>query len=369
MTPVSLSDIARVTGFAVSTVSRALGDSPKISVGTQKRIKDVAQRLNYRPKPILASLARKHFNSGEDKGVPLAFFHLPVPPEDEPLVRKVIKANQDYASKLGYNLEPFLVPDFKDGAQATRVLFSRGFQGIILSADFRFDLLPGMDWSRFSIVGCGEILMDPPAPYSRSVNHAAVDQFRSVLTAWNETRKRGYRRIGFALFKICTTFVHDQIRWRAAHACLRNMPTRDRIPTFVLRNEVNSLSSAEFAQWVRLHRPDAIIDFNGYMRWALKHEGFRVPQDIAFASLHRETGSDLLQLREDSESRMKNPRLETSFAAIELLDQQIRHYQYGLLLKPRIQFIQSEWIDGDSMPPKAKAPAGKDSRSKRSRGK
>ena len=350
MIPPSLADIATSTGFAVSTVSRALRDSPEIPLATRKKIKDAARTLNYRPNPILASLAQKHFGSRSNDGIPLAYFHLPVGPEDESLVRSIVKANRDHARKLGYRLDPFLVTDFKDGTQATRVLFSRGFQGIILPPRFRFEMLPGMDWDRFAVAGSGEIITDSSTPHSISVNYAAMDHFRAVLTAWDETRKRGYQRIGFAFFRISSAFMEDQIRWGAAQACLRRVPPRCRIPPFVQSSELDMMAPSDFAKWVRLHRLDAVIGFNNYMRWALEHEGFRVPEDIAFASLHRETSSNLLGVKDDRASGMKDLRLEVAFAAIELLDQQIRHHQYGLLPVPRIQMIQSKWIDGDSLP-------------------
>lgn len=351
MITASLADIARSTGFAVSTVSRALRDSAEIPLATQKRIKDAARRLKYRPNPLLASLARTRFASRPDDGIPLAYLHLPLPPVDEPVGQNIIKANQAHARKLGYRLEPFLVTDFQDGAQATRILFSRGFQGIILPSSFRFDMLPGMDWSRFSLAGGGgEIIADPLHPFSSLVNHATVDYFRAVLTAWNETRKRGYRRIGFILFKVSSGLVDDDIRWGAAQACLNKIPARNRVPTLLLKGGEDPQNPSKVGRWVRRHRPDAVIGFNGYMAWTLRQVGFRIPEDIAFASLHLETNPEILQIDAGLESGMQSQRLETAFATIELMDQQIRHHEYGLLPLPRVQIIPSKWVDGDSLP-------------------
>ncbi len=61
----------------------------------------------------------------------------------------MLKAGREYGQKLGYRMEVFEMTDFKDGAQASRVLFSRGIQGVILPHFFRPELLPGMDWKRF----------------------------------------------------------------------------------------------------------------------------------------------------------------------------------------------------------------------------
>jgi LacI family transcriptional regulator len=348
MTPASLADIARSTGFAISTVSRALRNSAEIPVSTQRIIKDAARRLNYRPNPLLASLARTRFATREADGIPLAYIHLPVGSEDEPLVRSIIKANQDYGRRLGYRIEPFLVSDFKDGVQATRVLYSRGFQGIILPALFRLDTLPGMDWNLFSVAGWGEIIADASHPFSSLVNHATVDHFRTVLYAWNEVKKRGYERIGFVLLNVST--IDDQLRWGAVQTCLREVSAKNRIPHFFIEWESGRYNTAELAAWIRRHRPEAIIGFNGLIRWALEFEGFRIPEDMPFASLNKDTNYDLLQMADNSDSGMKHMRLEAMFAAIDLLDQQIRHREFGLLPTSRIQVIQSHWIDGDSLP-------------------
>ena len=55
---VTIADIAREAGFADSTVSRALNNSPLISEATKARIREVAKRLKYRPDLHAQGLAR-----------------------------------------------------------------------------------------------------------------------------------------------------------------------------------------------------------------------------------------------------------------------------------------------------------------------
>lgn len=45
----TLKTIARLAGLAVPTVSRALGDAPDIGEETKRRVKEIAQRIGYRP--------------------------------------------------------------------------------------------------------------------------------------------------------------------------------------------------------------------------------------------------------------------------------------------------------------------------------
>ncbi|MEL6809546.1 MAG: LacI family DNA-binding transcriptional regulator, partial [Pseudomonadota bacterium] len=45
----TLKTIARLSGLAVPTVSRALSDAPDIGKDTKRRIRDIAKRIGYRP--------------------------------------------------------------------------------------------------------------------------------------------------------------------------------------------------------------------------------------------------------------------------------------------------------------------------------
>ncbi|RSK39865.1 LacI family DNA-binding transcriptional regulator [Mangrovimonas spongiae] len=52
----TLKDLANLAGVSVSTVSKALNDSPEIGARTRQRIKDIAESCNYVPNNIARSL-------------------------------------------------------------------------------------------------------------------------------------------------------------------------------------------------------------------------------------------------------------------------------------------------------------------------
>lgn len=56
--PVSLKDLAKELGVSISTVSRALKNSPEIGVEMRTRIKALAQERNYRANPFALSLLK-----------------------------------------------------------------------------------------------------------------------------------------------------------------------------------------------------------------------------------------------------------------------------------------------------------------------
>lgn len=53
---VTLSDVAREAGVAISTVSRALSRPERVSAGTSEQVREVARRLGYRPNRIAQAL-------------------------------------------------------------------------------------------------------------------------------------------------------------------------------------------------------------------------------------------------------------------------------------------------------------------------
>jgi DNA-binding LacI/PurR family transcriptional regulator len=346
-------DVAKRTGVSVPTVSLALRNVGAVSPVTREKVKEAARSLGYRPNPLLASLAGKHFASEKMGGIPLAYIHVPETIANEEItLQHMAKTAQAHAQKLGYQLMIFNVGDFKDGAQAKRVLFSRGIQGVLLPHHFQLRQWPDMDWSRFSVVGWGKgiaNLSDAPEPL---LSRAAVDHFSLVCRAWQETWRRGYRKIGFAFFKPTPGSTDDQLRWGAAQACLQWTAQRLRIPPLVLKSESPKNEDAkDVGIWMRRYRPDAVIGFNAWFQWTLEDAGFRVPQDVGFVVLHIGTNAIKSPGREPF-SGMREMRMKSVLAALELLDAQIRHHQLGLPQEPQTLLIHSEWIEGETLPVK-----------------
>jgi DNA-binding LacI/PurR family transcriptional regulator len=98
---VSLADIARTTGFAISTVSMALRNDASIPHATRKKIEATAREMGYYPNPLLAALASKHFSSKQTGGTPIAYIRRNESDlESEQLIQKMIDGQKDHARNL-----------------------------------------------------------------------------------------------------------------------------------------------------------------------------------------------------------------------------------------------------------------------------
>jgi len=90
----TIKDIAKELGISVSTVSRALKDYPGISDETKRKVKEVAEKMNYRPNAIALSLRKsRSFTIGVIIPEVVHFFF-----------STVISGIEEVANSRGYNV-------------------------------------------------------------------------------------------------------------------------------------------------------------------------------------------------------------------------------------------------------------------------
>ncbi len=92
--PVTMDDVAKAAGVALSTVSRALTDNPRVAPPTRKRIQKLAREMGYVPSAIARGLATKRT------------FSLGVVVRDivDPFLAELVRLIDVYALEFGYSL-------------------------------------------------------------------------------------------------------------------------------------------------------------------------------------------------------------------------------------------------------------------------
>jgi DNA-binding LacI/PurR family transcriptional regulator len=95
--PVTIKDIARELGVSPSTVSRALKDHPDISAATKKQVRDLVEKLKYKPNPIALSLRSQKTN----------VISVIVPQIVHHFFSSVISGIEEIAQENGYNVMIF----------------------------------------------------------------------------------------------------------------------------------------------------------------------------------------------------------------------------------------------------------------------
>ena len=91
---VTMNDVAKAAGVALSTASRALADSPRVSVSTREQIQTLARDMGYVPSAIARGLATKRTFS----------FGVVVRDIVDPCQAELVRLIDMHALELGYSL-------------------------------------------------------------------------------------------------------------------------------------------------------------------------------------------------------------------------------------------------------------------------
>lgn len=343
-TRILMSEITRVThrhiadkvGCSRSTVSLALSGHARIRESVRREIREVAEKLGYHEDPALAMLARNRFASRPAAyRASLAYI---VDSRDATYVNQTrhLEPAQRRATARGYQVFVFDLADYPSGEAASNVLYARGVEGVLVS-DMPLITEPFFKthgWDRFTVVCCA--LGWIRVPY-HVVNK---DVFEGTRLVWQEVVKRGYKRIGGAMFRHTPIAEDDFPRYGASLAQQNELiPPELRIP--ILRCAPDD--RAEFLRWFEHHRPEVIISFiSAPCEW-LQAEGYRVPQDVAFACLLVHPGEPYTGLL--------MPTPELGEAAVDFLIAQMHSNQRGI---PKIQqalLLEPVWTEGRTLPP------------------
>ena len=94
---VTIKDIARELGVSPSTVSRAMKDHPDISPSTKQQVRELVEKLKYKPNAIALSLRSRKSNT----------IALIVPEIVHHFFSSVIAGIDDVAQEAGYNVMIF----------------------------------------------------------------------------------------------------------------------------------------------------------------------------------------------------------------------------------------------------------------------
>ena len=181
----SIEDIARAAGVANSTVSRALRDSPLISVDVRAHIQRLAREMGYTPNGIAQSLQTKRTNT----------IGLVVTSIADPFFAVVAKGVEDGAQSAG--LSVFLSASHNDPAREIAVIetFQRRRVDGIIVADSQ---ISSNYTQRLMRIDVPTVLINSQADEQSTLLHSvAVDDYSGARLAVEHLLELGHRSIGY----------------------------------------------------------------------------------------------------------------------------------------------------------------------------
>jgi LacI family transcriptional regulator len=329
----TLRDIAERTGFAKTTVSLALRNSPKIPEATRHVVRRAASDLGYRPDPALARIAGHRWRAGSSQsGTTVAYVTAAqVDPGESPDSQAMAGARAR-ARELGYGFEHFRLDRFPSAGRLGGVLFHRGIGGVIVGPIAAACFHDEFPWGRFAAVGCNTGQVRPP------VHVVVPDAAHATTRAWRQAVDCGYRRIGLALIEGGHPD-SDSDRICAALHCQSLLPPGEpRVPAL----QVGADGGERFLAWMARHRPEAVVGSGCiFLRW-MREAGMKVPQEAGFISLTAAPPGAAVAGMDCSMEMVGR-------AAAEQLDILIRTNQVGIPRRPFALMVESRWIPGDTI--------------------
>lgn len=173
----TLKEIAKDLGVSVSTVSKALSDSPEISESTKIRIKEFAAIRNYKPNSMAQNLKRQRTNT----------IGVIIPNILNPFFAKVFSGIEKFANSKGYNVITYISNEsFSKEKQAIDLLSNGTVDGFILSiaeetqkrnetAHFKEVISEGVPIVMFDriseIVNCDKVVVDDYDSAVHAIQH------------------------------------------------------------------------------------------------------------------------------------------------------------------------------------------------------
>lgn len=180
---VTMKDVAKEAGVALSTVSHFLNGTAPVSPRTQQKILEAIKRLNYRPDLTARNLKRRETKT-------LGLF---VPDITNPFYAELARGVADVARESGYSVilyatsyERELEEDFVELVEQHQV------DGVVISYSFINERL----WRRLEESGAPAVLVDV-YPVSNEWPSVVVDNEKGIEKALSYLVSLGHAEIGY----------------------------------------------------------------------------------------------------------------------------------------------------------------------------
>jgi len=268
----TLKQIAKELGVSVSTVSKALNDSPEISEQTKVKIKEYAKLKNYKPNVIGLNLKNRKTKT----------IGVIIPNILNSFFAKVFSGIEKVADKKGYNVITCISNESLEKEIHTLEMLSNGtIDGFILSVSEEAQKM--QDYSHFSAIindGTPIVMFDRIAD-EVECDKVVVDDFDSALNSTQHLINLGCKNI--ALISSVDNLSVGKLRADGYLKALKdnNIPLNEKI---ILRTDSEDDMKAKIDA-IFDNKIDAIFaldenDSVAALRVSLK-KGYKVPEDIS----------------------------------------------------------------------------------------
>ena len=207
----TLKELATILNVSVSTVSKALNDSPEIGEDTKRRVKQLATELDYQPNRLAQQLKS---NATKTIGVI-------IPTIINPFFAEVLHGIENYADSHQYDIITTISNEsFEKEQRAIKMLARGSVDGFIIAAARETQM--EQKTAHFQSILNNQI---PLVMFDRVVDQidcakVVVDDYESVYNATNDLIKKGRKH--FVLFSNIADLSVGKLRSQGFQDALKN---------------------------------------------------------------------------------------------------------------------------------------------------
>lgn len=270
---ITIYEVAKSAGVAISTVSRVLNDSPNVSEETKIKVQKAIDELNFRPQVSARKLASK-----EPQLLAVA-----VPSFTTPFFNEVLKGVKDEIKKMDLDIILYNTGS-KDPEEAVVSFFDRGTADalILISIDVSETIHKHLQSTYVPVV-----LVNSAHP---SYNYFMVNDYKGGYMAAEHLVKKGFQNIGMITTPVSTRASED--RERGFKDALKNYKMKIDKDLFIAGDTTKHAGFTEETGFEAIYKydkmgkfPDAVFCANDTQALGALHAlsklGMKVPNDIA----------------------------------------------------------------------------------------
>lgn len=283
---VTIYDIARELNISATTVSRGLQDHPTISKKTKRKILDLAEQMGYRSNHFARSLRSQKTNT----------FGIIVPRLNSHFMSSIIAGIENAANEQGFSL---LIAQSSESsvkeAASARTMFDSRVDGLLVS--LAVDTTDLTHFDSFFKKNIPVIFFDRVQQHESSVN-ILIDNRQAAYNATRHLIEQGCRKILHITAPVVQNVYKDRLKGYREALSEHKIKFRE---DYVLITNLSQEAGAEAARTILQMKPmpDGIFVANdscavGCML-ALKEQGIRIPQDIAFAGFNNDPVTKVIE--------------------------------------------------------------------------
>ncbi len=342
MSSPTIRELAKIAGVSRTTVSLALRNHPRISAAVRDKIIGLAQESGYQRDPVVSALMNQLRTVRKARGVEkiayLTFWNTPDEWKKNLNESDYFSGACDRASQFGYDVETFWAKQpGLSGARLSKILYARGIRGVLMAPLPRGVGHVTLNWPLFACATLGLTVLKP------ELHRATHNYIDGMQLALHSLKKRGYRRIAFANMAIYEKrtnhgWISGFLTWQY------HTPSNFNIPPYLVPGIARDTPWDKdlFARWLEKWKPDAIVSNTEQPLYLARELGYRIPDELAYASLHR-LYADAPWAGVDRQPK------QIGAAGMDLVISQLQNNEFGLPAYPKTVSIKSLWREGPTV--------------------